>query len=117
MEKLLPLEFRLALLEEGHAALHRVLGRAGDTLAFGLGVLPLALAKGAGSGAQNAIGTGVLGGMIVGTLLGLLFVPLFFVLVERLFVKRRPPVSPPLPSLPASTDPSSPPGPVAGAHS
>ena len=38
------------------------------SLAFGLGVLPLALATGAGSGAQRAIGTGVLGGMIVGTL-------------------------------------------------
>ncbi len=57
------------------------------SLAFGLGVLPLAIATGAGSGAQRAIGTGVLGGMILGTLLGLFFVPLFFVVVQRLFKK------------------------------
>ncbi|MGY0556712.1 efflux RND transporter permease subunit [Lysobacter sp. A421] len=55
------------------------------SLAFGMGVLPLAIASGAGSGAQNAIGTGVLGGMIVGVLLGLVFVPLFFLVVELLF--------------------------------
>ncbi|RZA19276.1 MAG: efflux RND transporter permease subunit, partial [Lysobacteraceae bacterium] len=61
------------------------------SLAFGLGVLPLAIASGAGSGAQRAIGTGVLGGMIVGTLLGLFFIPLFFVLVERVLVRRRRP--------------------------
>jgi multidrug efflux pump len=59
------------------------------SLAFGLGVLPLALATGAGSGAQRAIGTGVLGGMIVGTLLGIFFIPLFFVVVERLLVQKR----------------------------
>ncbi|HEY8353309.1 MAG TPA: efflux RND transporter permease subunit, partial [Sphingomonadales bacterium] len=53
------------------------------SLAFGLGVLPLAIASGAGSGAQRAIGTGVLGGMIVGTSLGIFFIPLFFVTVER----------------------------------
>ena len=55
------------------------------SLAFGFGVLPLALATGAGSGSQNAIGTGVLGGMVAATFLGLLFVPLFFVVVKRLF--------------------------------
>ncbi len=60
------------------------------SLAFGLGVLPLALASGAGSGAQQAIGTGVLGGMILGTFLGLFFIPLFFVVVQRLFVRRKP---------------------------
>jgi multidrug efflux pump len=60
------------------------------SLAFGLGVLPLALATGAGSGAQRAIGTGVLGGMLAGTLLGIFFVPLFFVLVERYLVRKRP---------------------------
>jgi multidrug efflux pump len=62
------------------------------SLAFGLGVLPLAIASGAGSGAQRAIGTGVLGGMVVGTLLGVFFIPLFFVVVERLFRRRKPPV-------------------------
>jgi multidrug efflux pump len=55
------------------------------SLAFGGGVLPLALATGAGSGSQNAIGTGVFGGMFAATFLGLLFVPLFFVVVKRLF--------------------------------
>jgi multidrug efflux pump len=55
------------------------------SLAFGCGVLPLAIATGAGSGSQNAIGTGVLGGMIAATALGLLFVPLFFVVVKRIF--------------------------------
>ncbi len=60
------------------------------SLAFGLGVLPLAISTGAGSGAQRAIGTGVLGGMIVGTLLGIFFIPLFFVVIELLFVRRKP---------------------------
>jgi multidrug efflux pump len=59
------------------------------SLAFGLGVLPLALASGAGSGAQRAIGTGVLGGMVVGTFLGIFFVPLFFVVVEKVFVRKK----------------------------
>ena len=59
------------------------------SLAFGLGVLPLALASGAGSGAQRAIGTGVLGGMVAGTALGLFFVPLFFVVVQRWFGRRQ----------------------------
>jgi multidrug efflux pump len=59
------------------------------SLAFGLGVLPLALANGAGSGAQRAIGTGVLGGMVAGTALGLFFVPLFFVVVQRAFGRRK----------------------------
>jgi|SRR5690554_4721285 len=55
------------------------------SLAFGLGVTPLAIATGAGSGAQQAIGTGVLGGMVVGTFLGIFFIPLFFVIVQSLF--------------------------------
>src|SRR5512137_312163 len=58
------------------------------SLAFGGGVLPLALATGAGSGSQNAIGTGVFGGMVAATFLGLLFVPLFFVVVTRLANRR-----------------------------
>jgi multidrug efflux pump len=59
------------------------------SLAFGMGVLPLALATGAGSGAQRAIGTGVLGGMIVGAFLGIFFIPLFFVVVRRIFTRRK----------------------------
>jgi multidrug efflux pump len=53
------------------------------SLAFILGVLPLATANGAGSGAQNSIGIGVLGGMTTATVLGIFFVPTFFVLVRR----------------------------------
>jgi multidrug efflux pump len=60
------------------------------SLAFGFGVLPLAIASGAGSGAQRAIGTGVLGGMVVGTSLGVIFIPLFFVVVERWLVRKKP---------------------------
>ncbi|WP_437883648.1 efflux RND transporter permease subunit [Pseudomonas sp. LRF_L74] len=52
------------------------------SLAFMLGVLPLALSSGAGSGGRQAIGTGVLGGMFTATVLGLFFIPLFFVLVQ-----------------------------------
>ncbi|MFN7504120.1 MAG: efflux RND transporter permease subunit, partial [Limnobacter sp.] len=59
------------------------------SLAFGLGVVPLAISTGAGSGSQNAIGTGVLGGTISATVLGIFFVPMFFVVVTRLFGKKR----------------------------
>ena len=55
------------------------------SLAFIFGVLPLAVATGAGAGAQNAIGRAVVGGMVCATALGIFFVPLFFVLVSRLF--------------------------------
>ena len=58
------------------------------SLAFGFGVLPLALTTGAGAGAQNAIGTSVLGGMVSATVLVVIFSPLFFVLVEKLFGRR-----------------------------
>jgi len=59
------------------------------SLAFGFGILPLTFTTGAGAGAQNAIGTGVLGGMITATVLVLLFAPLFYVLIERIFGKRQ----------------------------
>lgn len=55
------------------------------SLAFILGVLPLALTTGAGAGSQNAIGTGVIGGMITGTVLAIFFVPIFFVVVHQVF--------------------------------
>ena len=57
------------------------------SLAFGFAVLPIALATGAG--AMNAIGTGVLGGMITGTVLVVFFAPLSYVLIEKVFGKRR----------------------------
>ena len=55
------------------------------SLAFTLGVLPLAIATGAGSASQRAIGTGVIGGILTGTTLAVLFVPIFFVVVRTLF--------------------------------
>ncbi|MDR2819304.1 MAG: efflux RND transporter permease subunit [Desulfovibrio sp.] len=59
------------------------------SLAFVLGVVPLALNSGAGSGVQNAVGTTVVSGVLSATALGLFFTPLFFVLVTRLFPKKR----------------------------
>ncbi len=59
------------------------------SLAFGFGVLPLSLASGAGAGAQRAIGTGVVGGVFAGTVLGVLFIPVFYVAVHRLFDRRQ----------------------------
>ncbi|PHM71610.1 efflux RND transporter permease subunit [Xenorhabdus kozodoii] len=58
------------------------------SLAFMLGVMPLVLSNGAGSGAQNAVGTGVLGGMIAATSLAIYFVPVFFVVIKRRFTKK-----------------------------
>jgi multidrug efflux pump len=58
------------------------------SLAFILGVMPLVISSGAGSGAQNAVGTGVMGGMITATLLAIFFVPVFFVVVRRRFGKK-----------------------------
>ncbi len=74
------------------------------SLAFGFGVLPLALTSGAGAGAQNAIGTGVLGGMVTATVLVLIFSPLFFVLIESLFGKRKGRKSPPAKAVPKAED-------------
>ena len=68
-----------------HAARQRLRPILMTSLAFGLGVLPLAIASGAGSGSQNAIGTGVLAGTISATLLGIFLIPVFFVTVLRLF--------------------------------
>ena len=59
------------------------------SLAFMFGVLPLALSTGAGSGSRRAIGTGVLGGMFSATVLGLLFVPVLYVLIRSWFDRRR----------------------------
>ena len=59
------------------------------SLAFILGVLPLAVSTGAGSGGQNALGTAVCSGMIAATALGIYYTPIFFVLVTRLFSSRK----------------------------
>ena len=94
---ILIVEFAKENLERGMGLVEGTMGAVRDrlrpivmtSLAFGLGVLPLAIASGAGSGAQNAIGIGVLGGMVVGTLLGLFFIPLFFVMVQKVFGGRK----------------------------
>ncbi|MFC2967097.1 efflux RND transporter permease subunit [Acidimangrovimonas pyrenivorans] len=58
------------------------------SMAFSLGVLPLVLSTGAGSGGRRAIGAGVLGGTIAATVLGVIFVPLFFATIRRIFARR-----------------------------
>ncbi len=62
------------------------------SLAFGVGVVPLYVATGAGSGSQNAVGTGVLGGVISATILGVFFIPMFYVWVRTLFPLKTPKV-------------------------
>jgi hydrophobe/amphiphile efflux-1 (HAE1) family protein len=68
-----------------HAARQRLRPILMTSLAFMLGVLPLAISRGAGSGGQNAIGTGVIGGMVSATVLAVFFVPVFFVAVRKVF--------------------------------
>jgi multidrug efflux pump len=68
-----------------HAAGQRLRPILMTSLAFMLGVLPLAISNGAGSGGQNAIGTGVIGGMLSATVLAIFFVPVFFVATVKLF--------------------------------
>ncbi|MGH8810551.1 MAG: efflux RND transporter permease subunit [Advenella sp.] len=93
---ILIVEFAKQLQERGHAVLEATLIAVRQrlrpilmtSLAFGFGVLPLAIGTGAGAGGRHAIGTAVLGGMIVGTALSLFFVPLFFVLVRSFRRKR-----------------------------
>jgi len=62
------------------------------SLAFFFGTLPLALTKGAGAGAQNAIGTAVTGGLLSATFIDLIFIPFFFVLVSKLVARKKPAV-------------------------
>ncbi|ATN36604.1 hydrophobe/amphiphile efflux-1 family RND transporter (plasmid) [Rhizobium sp. ACO-34A] len=93
---ILIVEFAKDLTDQGKSAIEAVVEAARlrlrpivmTSLAFILGVLPLARATGAGSAAQNAIGIGVMGGMIFATLLGVIFVPLLFVTISRLSRRR-----------------------------
>ena len=93
---ILIIQFAKTRLEEGMGLIEATLASVRlrlrpivmTSLAFGFGVLPLALNTGAGAGAMNAIGTSVLGGMITGTVLVILFAPLFYVLIEKTFGKR-----------------------------
>lgn len=90
---ILIVEFAKDLQEEGKSLVSSVLEAVRirvrpiimTSLAFGLGVLPLALSTGAGSGSQTAIGTGVLGGMLGATILGIFFIPLFYFWVRSIF--------------------------------
>jgi multidrug efflux pump len=74
-----------SVIEAAHIRLRPILM---TSLAFVLGVLPMVLGKGAGAGAQNALGSAVIGGMSSATLLGVMFVPMFFVVVMRLFKRK-----------------------------
>ncbi|NKF23516.1 efflux RND transporter permease subunit [Solimonas marina] len=71
-----------------HAARLRLRPILMTSFAFTLGVLPLAISTGAGSGARHALGTGVLGGTLASTFLGIFFVPMFYVIVRKLFPRR-----------------------------
>lgn len=90
---ILIVEFAKELQEKGeelfeatlHAAKMRLRPIIMTTLAFGFGVLPLALASGAGAGSQHSVGYGVLGGVISSTLLGIFFIPVFFVWIRSIF--------------------------------
>ena len=90
---ILIVEFAKELQEKGeelfeatlHAAKMRLRPIMMTTLSFGFGVLPLALASGAGAGSQHSVGYGVLGGVISSTLLGIFFIPVFFVWIRSIF--------------------------------
>jgi multidrug efflux pump len=93
---ILIVEFAKHLHDQGHGLVDAVIEAARmrlrpilmTSLAFILGVLPLAISTGAGAGSRNAIGIGVMGGMISATVLAIFFVPLFYVVVMRLFGRR-----------------------------
>jgi HAE1 family hydrophobic/amphiphilic exporter-1 len=94
---ILIVQFAKARVEEGMGLIEATLEGAKlrlrpivmTSLAFGFGVLPLALANGAGAGAQKAIGTAVLGGVVTSTFLVTLFAPLFYVLVQQILGRGR----------------------------
>ncbi len=77
------------------------------SMAFVLGVLPLALANGAGSASQNAIGTGVIGGTLAATFVATFMIPMFYVVVaNKLGRTKAAPVSAPVAPLQIAADPS-----------
>jgi len=94
---ILIVQFARERLDAGHELLQSVLEAARvrfrpilmTSFAFGFGVLPLALSHGAGSGAQNAIGIVVVGGTIASTFLATIFIPMFYIIIYKLFGKRR----------------------------
>ena len=94
---ILIIQFIKAQLHEGHELVEATLAAVKirlrpvimTSLAFFFGTLPLALTRGAGAAAQNAIGTAVTGGLLSATFIDLIFIPFFFVLVSRLFGRKR----------------------------
>ncbi|WP_321390346.1 efflux RND transporter permease subunit [uncultured Desulfuromusa sp.] len=94
---ILIVEFAKSLVESGRsiivstmlAAEQRLRPILMTSMAFILGVTPLAIANGAGSASQNAIGIGVIGGMIAATTLAMVFVPMFFIVIEKWSMKRK----------------------------
>ena len=99
---ILIIQFAQDRMEHGENVLEATLGAVRTrfrpvimtSLAFFFGVLPLALTTGAGAGAQNAIGTAVVGGMLSATFVDLVFIPLFFILVSRMFKRKEAPNTP-----------------------
>ena len=98
---ILIVEFAKSLYEQGHdlkeatlmAAKQRFRPIIMTSMAFTLGVSPLAFANGAGSAAQNAIGISVIGGMIAATVIAIFFVPMFYVAIQRLSQRKPQPVA------------------------
>ncbi len=94
---ILIIQFIKELLRQGHSLVEATLMAVKirlrpvimTSLAFFFGTLPLALTKGAGSAAQNAIGTAVTGGLLSATFIDLLFIPFFFVLISRIFGRQK----------------------------
>ena len=90
---ILIIEFAKEHQEEGYSLREAVMTAARQrlrpiimtSLAFGIGVVPLAIATGAGSGSQTAIGTSVVGGVVSATLLGIFFIPMFYIWVRGMF--------------------------------
>jgi multidrug efflux pump len=103
---ILIVEFARELVSEGRTAVQAATEAAQmrmrpivmTSMAFVLGVLPLALANGAGSASQNAIGTGVIGGMLTATFLATFLIPMFFVVVSSLFGRKKNSAAPVVPS-------------------
>ena len=94
---ILIIQFAQHRLQHGEKLIEATLGAARTrfrpvimtSMAFFFGVLPLAIASGAGAGAQNAIGTAVVGGMLSATFIDLIFIPLFFIIVTRFFTRKQ----------------------------
>ncbi len=93
-----------AAIEAGRARLRPIVM---TSLAFILGVLPLVMASGAGAATQHSVGTGILGGMLAATLVGVFFTPLFYIAMMKLVGGRRAPAGPtPAPATPATESPA-----------